>query len=132
MRGGYILSADKVPLPCFDVLEWANWVENNRDACLVGLDVTDEYRVSTVFLTLDHNFRFHGDPVLFETMVFFTDGEYGDMDRYSSWAEALAGHERIRSMLARESADAEVITLAKLAELLADIKASVPGTAEKD
>ena len=48
-------------------------------------------RVSTVFLGLDHQ-HFDGPPLLFETMVFV--GEHGDeMERYSTWDEAVAGHD---------------------------------------
>lgn len=45
--------------------------------------------VSTVFLGLDHGFG--GPPIVFETMV-FTDGKGGDMERYSTYDEAMAGH----------------------------------------
>lgn len=47
--------------------------------------------VSTVFLGLDMSFG-DGDPLLFETMVFNGPLD-NEMDRYSSWVEAEAGHE---------------------------------------
>lgn len=48
--------------------------------------------VSTVFLGLDHRQSLHGEPVLFETMVF--GGEHsGKQERYSTWGEAEVGHE---------------------------------------
>ena len=69
---------------------WARWFEDAdrhvRDTC------RDEVRVSTVFLGLDHGFG-HGPPLLFETMV-FVNGTAADMERYCTWAEAEAGHER--------------------------------------
>jgi hypothetical protein len=113
----YTIGPDHVPMPCFDILEWGLWMQANRALCRVGDDRRDNYRVSTVFLALDHCWG-SGDPVLFETMVFFDDGELGVMERYCTWAEAAAGHERIRAMLARESMDAEKMTLATLRTLM--------------
>jgi hypothetical protein len=47
-------------------------------------------RVSTVFLPINHGYE--GPPLIFETMIF--DGPMADyMDRYSTEAQALAGHE---------------------------------------
>lgn len=115
---GYTLGAGRVPLPCFDTIEWGEWMRANRAACRVAEDSTEHYRVSTVFLALDHNHWRDDDPILFETMVFFPDGEDGDMDRYRTWAEAAAGHERIRSMIEREVRDAHALTLAALRTLL--------------
>jgi hypothetical protein len=116
--GFYTIGADRVPVPCFDVIEWGTWHANNLAACRIGDDRTEHYRVSTVFLALDHNHFRQDDPILFETMVFFTDGDYGAMERYRTWAEAQAGHERIRSMLEREYADAHQLTLDTLRALL--------------
>jgi hypothetical protein len=47
--------------------------------------------VSTVWLGLDHGLG-DGPPMIFETMVFGPDGESEDCERYSTEAEALAGH----------------------------------------
>jgi hypothetical protein len=47
--------------------------------------------VSTVFLAIDHSFN-GGTPVLFETMIF--GGEHdGYQERYTSFEEAVKGHE---------------------------------------
>lgn len=51
------------------------------------------YDVSTVCLVIDHSFAFGGRPMIFETMVFGPDSE--DMERYSTKAEALEGHQRM-------------------------------------
>lgn len=52
--------------------------------------------VSTVFLGLDHQFLDGGPPHIFETMVF--GGELdSEQDRYSTWAEAEAGHDEMVS-----------------------------------
>lgn len=50
--------------------------------------------VSTVWLGLDHNFSGIGPPVIFETMIFGGGEEWEDSQwRYSTEAEALAGHQ---------------------------------------
>lgn len=67
----------------------------------VALDEIGPYEVSTVWLGLDHGWTPGGAPLIFETMVFTAaawndpDGGVGpDLDclRYSTEAEALAGH----------------------------------------
>lgn len=79
---------------CEDVLEWARWFENAQRH--VADDTVEGYRVSTVFLGLDHGFRHRGPPVVFETMIFTPDGEIEGMDRYCTWEEAEAGHADMR------------------------------------
>lgn len=63
--------------------------------------VTPSIRVSTVFLGLDHRFG-EGPPLVFETMVFGGPLDQ-DVDRYTTWEEAEAGHavlvDRCRSIL---------------------------------
>lgn len=66
----------------------------------VGDDNINGQRVSTVFLYMDHNWSVEEDavPILFETMIF--GGEYDqEMWRYSTYAEAKAGHDRIVNCL---------------------------------
>jgi hypothetical protein len=66
----------------------------------VGDDTVDGQRVSTVFLSMDHNWYSSKDhtPILFETMIF--GGEYDqEMWRYSTYDEAKAGHDRIVNCL---------------------------------
>lgn len=71
--------------------EWAAALETQRRVAETTLP--DGKWVSTVWLGLDHRFG-SGAPVIFETMVFPADGDFGDIDceRYSTEAEALAGH----------------------------------------
>ena len=54
-------------------------------------DFCNDICVSTVFLVIDHSHGF-GPPLLFETMIF---GGKHDQDqwRYTSRADAIAGHE---------------------------------------
>lgn len=49
--------------------------------------------ISTVWLGIDHRYG-DGPPLIFETMVFTADGEWGelDMQRYSTEEAARAGH----------------------------------------
>ena len=78
------------PVPC-DYLVWARWLEGNGASRVVARTGFAAARVSTVFLGLNHSYG-DGPPLLFETLVF--DGPLdGEMDRYSTWAEAEAGHE---------------------------------------
>jgi hypothetical protein len=78
------------------------WAEGNRR---VGRTMVGRYEVSTVFLPIDHSFG-RGESHFFETMVFDTEG--GDenlmldqyMERCSTWAEAVAQHERVCAYVA--------------------------------
>ena len=71
---------------------WANDFEK-PERILKQETLPNGFRVSTVWLGMDHGFG--GDkPLIFETMV-FGDGADDDMERYSTKAEALAGHERM-------------------------------------
>lgn len=53
--------------------------------------------ISTVCLMLNHAFRDHQVPVIFETMVFAPDSEYSDMysRRYCRLSEARKGHREV-------------------------------------
>lgn len=88
----YILDGH-TPKPC-DLMTWARFFEdaNNRR---VAHTLIGPYRVSTVFLGLDHNYCESGPPLLFETMSFGPEGAPDDcqmQQRYSTWDEAEAGH----------------------------------------
>jgi hypothetical protein len=95
--GRYILDGH-TPVPCEDLITWAKWIERT-DERRVALTETRDLRVSTVFLGLDHNFGvpWGTDPILFETMVFRRKGdnwEGDECERYRTWDEAEAGHQR--------------------------------------
>ncbi len=92
MTGKYILNARGQPEPCEDVIAWAHWFEkaDRHVAC----DMVGEVKVSTVFMGLDHSFGMQGGPILYETMVFGGSLD-GEQDRYSTRAEAEAGHAAI-------------------------------------
>jgi hypothetical protein len=89
----YKLLEDKTTIPTDDLLgpDWS--IESRR----VGNDYIGPYRVSTVFLVLDHRYTLDGPPLLFETMV-FKDEDLGNellCERCSTWKEAEIQHKQI-------------------------------------
>lgn len=80
-----------------DLLTWARAFEKMDRR--IAADEAGPSKVSTVFLGVDHQWG-DGPPLIFETLVFGGPLE-GEMDRYSTRAEALAGH---AAMLARVKA----------------------------
>lgn len=88
----YILDKDKNPVVCNDLILFAEFMSNysNKVVCNTQIDALNT-RVSTVFLGIDHGFN--GSLILFETMIF--GGEHDEScSRYSTWAEAEAGHKK--------------------------------------
>lgn len=100
MLDWYILAEDgKTPIKCTgDVVSQAqqftiwdqDFIKNRRVALAI---LPNGYRVSTVFLGLDHSFN-GGPPVLWETMVFGPETGSMDLDggRYTSYDAAVTGH----------------------------------------
>lgn len=93
----YILDENKRAIPA-TAQEASAFLENFENK-KVKQEVIGNNKLSTVFLGLDHRFG-DGPPLLFETMQFPCDNEgvvtdWGEIfcDRYSTWEEALAGHE---------------------------------------
>lgn len=70
----------------------------------VGDDIVNGYRVSTVWLGINHGYL-EGEVVIFETMVFSVEGENKDdisqkwecefLQRYSTYEEAVEGHKKV-------------------------------------
>ncbi len=77
----------------------------------------EEFTVSTVFLALNHNLSDHGNPILFETMIFSNTAinerifskniniinkleDY--QERYCTWEEAEQGHKKAISFFKKE------------------------------
>ena len=96
-NGRYILDG-KIPVPCEDLLTWAQWMEANDDKRIVKQQDIGPYWVSTVFLGLDHSWTDPELPHLFETMVFTTEhGHHASVDdgyfnRTPTWEMALEAH----------------------------------------
>lgn len=98
----YKLDENNNPVHCSDYTEHNQWrlsldpEKQTAVGCTVDRIVINDETVSTVFLAIDHNYDYSSNPkpILFETMIF---GGYrdGDQERYSSWDEALEGHNRI-------------------------------------
>jgi hypothetical protein len=76
--------------------EWAIRFEDMKYRKIGDTDVWGDgrTRVSTVWLGLDHSFG-SGPPLIFETMVFFSDGNEEMMWRYSTLRQAKAGHKNV-------------------------------------
>ena len=93
----YILLQRKVVKVSFE--HWAVWFEYARNRILKVTHLPNKVRVSTVFLGLDHGFSFSAmddedyKPVVFETMIFGGDHDQYQ-ERYTSYDEAIAGHQR--------------------------------------
>jgi hypothetical protein len=94
-RSQYYILAGKVAVPC-GVETWATYFEN-ADRTLMRSSQGGVV-VSTVFLGLNHNI-FGGPPLIFETMIFGGDRD-GEMERYSTWDDAIAGHNKFVQELA--------------------------------
>ena len=89
MLDKYIL-VNKKPVKEPDTLKWAKWFEKADRH--VKRDSIGDVEVSTVFLSLDHNFS-GGKPLLFETMIF--GGKHDQyQDRCSTWKEAEEMHKK--------------------------------------
>lgn len=114
----------KLAMPVDSLLEWARAFEfDNRH---VGDDTIGELRVSTVFLGLDHGWNQGPEdlPVLFETMVFVLTGERGGDDmaceRWCTWHQARAGHERYVAAARQMVAEAKALSVLALQEAAKD------------
>lgn len=76
--------------------EWAEDFERRDDRRVARTDLWWGGFVSTVWLGLDHRFVGDGPPLIFESMVFgpFSLSDW-DMERYSTEAQARAGHDEL-------------------------------------
>lgn len=95
----YILKGQE-PISVSSLMVWGRWFKRADRA--VALTKLADCEISTVFLGLGHGFDKNGDPLLFETMVF--GGPLDLMgERYTTWAEAEAGHQRMIDRVAEAS-----------------------------
>jgi hypothetical protein len=101
-----VLTEDGEVMPC-DLFTWTYWLERNGGQRIIQQeDLPGGYWISTVFLGLNHEYG-KGKPLWFETMIFQpSDGKPNAItgrvhklgnevfcDRYTTLAQALAGHE---------------------------------------
>jgi hypothetical protein len=88
----------KMPVLCSSD-EWGVAIKHN---CVAKTNIGDVY-VSTIFVGIDYRIADKGPPILFETMIF---GGVNDrhIERYCTWDEAEAGHNRIVELLTKDPA----------------------------
>lgn len=99
----YGIIRDKKVVVVDSMEEWSQWLESiyknqdsfNENLC-VGFDIIGVARISTVFLRVNHGF--FDKQLWFETMI-FGGAHDGYQERYETWDEALAGHEKAKSMV---------------------------------
>jgi len=93
MTDKYIL-VNKIAVPVDDLAEWGRWFATSDRR--VAHDTVGEFRISTVFLGIDHRRgRGRGEPHLFETMVFDRKGKEQGCERCTTWEQALAQHQAV-------------------------------------
>ena len=101
MTRKYVLDGKK-PVEASSLIAWATWFET-ADTVVKQTSLGD-VKILTVFLGLDYQLS-DGPPLLFETMVF--GGKYdGDQWRYSTWDEAVAGHDAVVARIGKGETDA--------------------------
>lgn len=90
-----ILDEAKNVVPCTSIEEWGRWYEDAAQRIVQQTAFTGLFGqkvvISTVFLGIDHSFC--GPPQWFETMVFINGLNERDTARYTTYAEAVVGHE---------------------------------------
>ena len=93
----YKLDKENNPMICNDMQDYIKWEEENVNQKKVKQDTIGDILVSTVFLALDHGFGSKA-PLLCETMIF--GGEHDQyQDRYSSYEDALKGHQQALDLI---------------------------------
>jgi len=94
MTDKYILDDNGEPVPTADLQAWAAMFGDPRR--IVSKSHSGGVTVSTVFLGLDFSFG-DGPPLLFETMIF--GGPHDQyQERYTTRAEAIAGHTKAEQL----------------------------------
>lgn len=96
---------DREGKPIEETLAWAAKIEDKKYFRVAETTLTDGKWISTVWLGLDHNYMHDGPPLIFETMVFPSEGDFGELDceRYSTEQEALAGHAALVEKWSKQS-----------------------------
>lgn len=75
------------------MLEWAKKFEDKVYSRVAETTLPNGTWISTVWMGRNHSYD-GGPPLIFETMVFPSKDDIGDMDmdRYSTLEDAMAGH----------------------------------------
>jgi hypothetical protein len=88
----YILDKDNKPVES-NTNEYVKWSSRNPKKRIVKQETIGNTYISTVFLGLDHSFR-GKIPVLWETMMFGGQYDQNYQERYSSYEDAVKGHQK--------------------------------------
>ena len=99
----FILDKDHNVIPCEDALTWAEWFKNAANRAVAQTPV-GPLRVSTIFMGTNFCGIFGHDDAFFETAICGTMDSDGTriVERYPTWAEAVAGHEKWVATTKRE------------------------------
>lgn len=101
----YILTTDNEPV-AVSITEAAQWMEDNPERKAVKQDHIDDIFVSTVFLGLDHSWNNKGNNkglILWETVIFGGEHDQSYQERYSSYEDALEGHQKAIDLIKKEN-----------------------------
>lgn len=97
MMEHYILGVDgKTPVAATPD-EWSRWF--NVAKRHVAMTYVGDGYVSTVFLGLNYGYDLEGKPILWESMFF---GSEEKQQRYTSYDDAIAGHEAMVAEVKQE------------------------------
>jgi hypothetical protein len=122
----YKLDENKRPVPCSREEAWGD-----QPSTQMADTSTEHFRISTIFLCIDHGFSDDGPPICFETMVFDKQGhtaKFPDDDaefvahedfgqwRYATYEDAMAGHQQAvdQCLVLERSSDVVTGLLAKI------------------
>lgn len=103
MVNNLYIEVDGQPVQAETLQEWAEFMENRQPT---AVKVIHGFKVSTVFLGVDYEWREDRDPILYETMV-FGDVLTGQNIRATSQEAALANHEKMVEAIERFVVDAK-------------------------
>jgi hypothetical protein len=88
----YTLDDNKNAIKC-SLQEWGKlYTRNGSELRRVAIDKVGDYRISTVFLGIDHNLD-SDQPHIFETMIFGPESTEVYTIRCSTWHESEKMHE---------------------------------------
>lgn len=99
---------NKKIIKCDDLLKWARWFEKADRQ--IAKNIIGIYRVSTVFLGIDHRFGMGKRALLFETMIFGGEFEKDEeyQERCETYEEALAMHKHAVHYIKNRGGDWDV------------------------
>jgi hypothetical protein len=100
----YILDKDRNVIPVPDHVFYAWSFVTEDDTYIVAKTMVKETEVSTCFVPMHMpKHGFPNKPVVFETMVFRSDGRNQTYNRYHTWQEAEQGHRDAVALINSES-----------------------------